>query len=90
MLAVPSVTEMKFFRHGTFPGFHGLDMLELPEKIGAYMTGQLIGTPRDNFMDAAQREMIAFEQKEREFRQREKQERADQLDMPALKSGLHS
>jgi len=53
------------------------------------MTGQLIETPRDSFMEAAQREMIAFERKEREFRKREKQERAEQLDMPALKNELN-
>ena len=53
------------------------------------MTGQLVETPRDSFMEAAQKELIAFERKEREFRKREKQERAEQLQMPALKP-LHS
>jgi hypothetical protein len=53
------------------------------------MTGQLVETPRDSFMEAAEKELIAFERKEREFRKREKQERAEQLQMPALKS-LHS
>lgn len=53
------------------------------------MTGQLAEKPRDGFMEAAQREMIAFERKEREFRMREKQERAKELEMPAL-TNLHS
>jgi hypothetical protein len=53
------------------------------------MTGQLIDTPRDGFMEAAQKEMIAFERKERELRKQERQERAEQLRMPALKP-LHS
>jgi hypothetical protein len=44
---------------------------------------------RDSFMEAAQQEMIAFERREREFK-REKQERAEQLDMPALKKELDS
>jgi hypothetical protein len=45
------------------------------------MTGhtRLAVTPRDRFLEAAQREMIAFEQREREFRKKEKQERAEQL-----------
>ena len=42
-------------------------------------------SPRKSFMEAAQREMIAFERKERELRQQEKQERAEQLKMPELK-----
>jgi hypothetical protein len=52
------------------------------------MTGQLGETPRDNLIRAAQREMIAFERKEQEFRRKEKQERAEQLAMPALKKEL--
>ena len=53
------------------------------------MTGQLVETARDSFLEAAQQEMIAFEQREREFRKREKQERAEELDMPELKNELH-
>jgi hypothetical protein len=34
------------------------------------MTGQLIETPRGSFMEAAQKEMIAFERKERELRKK--------------------
>lgn len=54
------------------------------------MTGQSIETPRESFKEAAQREMLAFERKEREFRKRDKQERAQQLDIPALKAQLLS
>ena len=54
------------------------------------MTGQLVETPRDNFMDAAEREFVAFERKERELRKQERQERARQLQMPALEQALHS
>ena len=49
------------------------------------MTGQLVESPRDSFMEAAQREMIAFERKERELCKQEKLERAEQLKMPELK-----
>ena len=49
------------------------------------MTGQPVETPRDSFMEAAQREMIAFERKERELCRQEKQERAEQLHLTALK-----
>jgi hypothetical protein len=42
-------------------------------------------TPRERFIDVAQRELIAFELKEREFRKRLKKERADELQMPVLK-----
>ena len=42
-------------------------------------------------MEAAQREMIAFELKERELRRQEKQERAEQLKMfVVFKDDLHS
>jgi hypothetical protein len=54
------------------------------------MSGQLVETPRDSFMDAAQREMLAFERREREFRKQVKQERAEELDMPELKKELYS
>ena len=54
------------------------------------MTGRLKETPRDSFMEAAQREMLAFERREREFSKREKQERAEQLHMPALEKELQS
>jgi hypothetical protein len=54
------------------------------------MTGQLVETPRDRFMDAAKNEMLAFERREREFRKQDKRERAEELRMPLLKRELHS
>jgi hypothetical protein len=54
------------------------------------MTGQLVEMPRDSFMEAAERELIAFERKEREFRKQVKQERAEELHMPALKREFHN
>jgi hypothetical protein len=39
------------------------------------MTGRLIETPRDDFMLTAEKELIAFELKERELRRQEKLER---------------
>jgi hypothetical protein len=49
------------------------------------MYEQQVEPPRDSFMDAAQKEMIAFELKEREFRKRLKKERAEELQMPDFK-----
>ncbi len=40
------------------------------------MTGQLIETPRDDFMLVAEKELIAFERRERELRRQERLERA--------------
>ena len=56
------------------------------------MTGhtQLAITPRDRFLQAAQKELIAAERREREFSKKEKQERAAELKIPSLKSDLHS
>lgn len=42
----------------------------------------------DCFLEAAQKEMIAFEQKERDFRRRTKQEEADRLHL-AIKLTEH-
>ena len=42
--------------------------------------------PHEFFMEAAQREMVAFELKEREFCKRLKKDRAEELHMPALKN----
>ena len=54
------------------------------------MTGhtQLAITPRDRFLEVAQKELAAFEQREREFSRKERQERAAQLQIPADHSGL--
>ena len=43
---------------------------------------QFVETPRDSFLEAAQKELIAFERKEREFRRKAKQERAEELRLP--------
>jgi hypothetical protein len=49
------------------------------------MTGQtqLAITPRDRFLQAAQKEMIAFERRERDFREKDRQERAVELQIRA-------
>ena len=56
------------------------------------MTGhtQLAVTPRDRFLEAAQKELIAFERREREFSKKERQERAAQLQIPLDKIGAHN
>lgn len=54
------------------------------------MIEQMAETPRGCFMEAAQREMIAFERREREFCKQVKNERAEELHMPRLKGELHS
>jgi hypothetical protein len=48
------------------------------------MTGHtsLVITPRDRFLAAAQQELIAFEQKEQEFRKQDRLERAKKLQLP--------
>ena len=51
---------------------------------------QLAITPRDRLLEAAQKEMIAFEQREREFTKRQKKERAAELQFPALENELRS
>lgn len=56
------------------------------------MTGhtQLAITPRDRFLEAAQKELAAFEQREREFSKKERQERAVELQIPVHKGELHN
>ena len=56
------------------------------------MTGhtQLAITPRDRFLQAAQKELSEFEKREREFSKKEKQERAVELQMPVDRPGFHS
>lgn len=56
------------------------------------MTGhtQLAITPRDRFLDAAQKELMEFERREREFSKKEKQERAAELQIPLERIGFHS
>ncbi|MCA6118945.1 hypothetical protein J6524_29300 [Bradyrhizobium sp. WSM 1738] len=56
------------------------------------MTGhtQLAITPRDRFLEAAQKELAAFERREREFLKKEREERARELQIPVHKGELHS
>jgi hypothetical protein len=51
---------------------------------------QLAPTPRDRFLEAAQKELLAFERREREFLKKERQERAAQLQIPVGKSELRN
>ena len=51
---------------------------------------QLAVTPRDRFLEAARKELIAFERREREFSRKERQERAAQLQIPVERPGLQS
>jgi hypothetical protein len=48
------------------------------------MTGhtQLAITPRDRFLQAAEKELIAFEHREREFLKKDREERAAKLQIP--------
>ena len=57
----------------------------------AQMTGhtQLAITPRDRFLEAAQKELVAFEQREREFARKEREERAEKLRIPIERPGLN-
>jgi hypothetical protein len=54
------------------------------------MTGlnRLADKPRDTFFEAAQKELLAFERREREFSRKEKQERAAELHITVLKEDL--
>lgn len=51
---------------------------------------QLAITPRGRFLEMAQKELAAFEQREREFSRKEREERAAELQIPLHKSELHS
>jgi hypothetical protein len=59
---------------------------------GCVMTGhtQLAITPRDRFLETAQKELIAFEQREREFLKRDREERAAKLQIPLNKIAAHN
>ena len=63
-----------------------------PIQRGAYMTGssQLAQTAPDRFLEAAQKELLEFERKEREFRKEAKRERANLLRLPVHHSELPS
>ena len=49
---------------------------------------ELAVTPRDRFLEAAQKELDAFERKESEFRRKLREERAAQLGLPSDKHDL--
>ena len=51
---------------------------------------QLAVTPRDRFLETAQKELAAFEEREREFSKKERKERAAELQIPVERVGLHS
>lgn len=53
------------------------------------MTTQLTLTPRDRFLQAAEKEMIDFERREIEFRKMERQERAAKLRLPIEEPKIH-
>jgi hypothetical protein len=56
------------------------------------MTGhtQLAVTPRDRFLQAAEKELIAFERREGEFLKRDREERAARLQIPLDKIAAHN
>jgi hypothetical protein len=54
------------------------------------MTGKLVEKPRDDFMLVAEKELIAFERRERDFRKQERKERAEQLKLPVLERELQN
>ncbi|WOH48194.1 hypothetical protein [Bradyrhizobium sp. sBnM-33] len=43
-------------------------------------------TPRERFLEAAQKELAAFERKENEFRKKLRKERAAELRLPSAKN----
>lgn len=49
---------------------------------------QLVQTSRESFLEAAQKELAAFERKEGEFRKKVREERAAQLNMPSVQHVL--
>ncbi len=55
------------------------------------MTGQsqLAITPRDRYLQAAQQELIRFEERENEFRKRVRKERAAELQLPVEREQDH-
>jgi hypothetical protein len=48
------------------------------------MTGRFVDSLHDDFMLLAEKEMAAFERRERELRKQERKERAQQLKLPVL------
>jgi hypothetical protein len=56
---------------------------------GRVMTTQLAITPRDRFLQAAEKEMIDFQRREIAFRRKDRQERAAELRLPIEKHEIH-
>ncbi|MBR1157298.1 hypothetical protein [Bradyrhizobium sp. JYMT SZCCT0428] len=57
------------------------------------MTGhtRLAITPRDRFLETAQKELAAFERREREFSKKQRKERAAELQIPTIRdSGVRN
>jgi hypothetical protein len=86
------ISRSVILRSPTFAGFQYLDSIGPGNRWGGVMTEhtQLAMTPRDRFLEAAQKELAAFERREREFSKKERQERAVELQMPVQKSEFHS
>lgn len=72
-----------------FSGFHSFGMVARVNNGMRIMTGQLIEPPREYFMLVAEKELIAFERKERELRRQERRERVEQK-FPNLLKELQS
>ena len=59
--------------------------------VGCVMTGLIptvAETRRDDFLEAAQKELIVFERRENEFQKMLRRERAEQLRLPSNKTYL--
>ena len=54
------------------------------------MTERFVESLHDDFMVLAEKEMAAFERRERELRKQERKERAEQLKLPVLVLELQS
>jgi hypothetical protein len=54
------------------------------------MTGRFVESLHDDFMLLAEKELAAFERRERELRKQERKERAQQLKLPVLVRELQS
>jgi hypothetical protein len=50
---------------------------------------QLIRAPKDRLLEAAQKELNKFERREMEFRRKDRQERAAELQLPLDKIEIH-
>jgi hypothetical protein len=59
-------------------------------KTGMDMTShtQLVITPRDRFLQAAQQELLMFERREREFLRKDREDRAAELRLPDVETEI--